>query len=100
SRLDYTLGPERVSVTFESHVPLTLRGGGKDIAPVTLNGISSATLTVTPAGGEVVPIEITLATRSGEPLLSASFTTNEDSRPRAIPLRRFLVPWAKLKAPE
>jgi putative heme-binding domain-containing protein len=50
---------------------------------------------VKPKEREPLPIAITLAAKA-EAGLEISFTTREDNRPRALPLRRFLLPWAAL----
>jgi putative heme-binding domain-containing protein len=41
-----------------------------------------------------LPLEIILPTGAGEPSLDVSWFTAEDMRPRALPLRRVLLPWA------
>jgi len=45
-------------------------------------------------------IELSLASGHREPKLELSWFTAEDARPRTMPLRRFLMPWAAPKAPE
>jgi putative heme-binding domain-containing protein len=42
-----------------------------------------------------VPVEIELTHAAGPPRLSVHWTTNEDDRPRPLPLRRVLLPWAQ-----
>jgi putative heme-binding domain-containing protein len=46
------------------------------------------------AGGGWTPVEISLPTGPGASL-DVSWHTNEDPRPRAFPLRRVLLPWAR-----
>lgn len=41
------------------------------------------------------PVEITLATGASEPALDVAWHTAEDVRPRALQLRRVLMPWAQ-----
>jgi putative heme-binding domain-containing protein len=48
----------------------------------------------------LLPLEITLPTGSGKPDLEISWFTDEDPRPRAFPLRRILLPWAKPESAE
>jgi putative heme-binding domain-containing protein len=93
SRIDHTPPPETVTVTLESNVPIELRGAGE----VSTNG-NRATLKVTPTQGQLVPLEVVLMTGATEPSLTVSFTTNESDQPRPMPLRRFLLPWAKVKS--
>ena len=48
-----------------------------------------------PAGADkLVPFEIRLKKESGPAALAVEWTTNEDNRPRPLPLRRLLLPWA------
>jgi putative heme-binding domain-containing protein len=44
-----------------------------------------------------VPLEVSVPTGGGAPELAVWYHTNEDPRPRALPLHRFLLPWAVLK---
>ncbi len=50
--------------------------------------------------GELIPLELQLRTGKQPAALHVSFATNEDARPRAIPLGRFHMPWASLKKEE
>jgi putative heme-binding domain-containing protein len=47
-----------------------------------------------------LPLEISLSTGAKEPKLEVSWFTAEDPRPRALPFRRILLPWATPKAAE
>src|SRR5205085_1706115 len=49
---------------------------------------------VNPKQGEPILLTVSLRTGSKPPALKVAWFTNEDARPRAFPLRRFLVPWA------
>nr|MBA3270663.1 ThuA domain-containing protein [Acidobacteriota bacterium] len=91
SQIDHVPPPETVTITFEANVPVELRGPG-----VTSKG-TRASVTVSPRDGELLPIEIVLPTGRTEPAVTVSFTTRESDAPRPMPLRRFLLPWAKLK---
>src|SRR5262249_39261462 len=53
-------------------------------------------ITIAPKARELVPVEIGLQT-GGATSLDVSWSTKEDARPRALPLRRVLVPWASLE---
>jgi len=55
-------------------------------------------LNVTAKDGELVPLEFSVMTGGKEPFPSLSFTTQESSTPRPLALKRFLMPWAKLKS--
>ncbi len=60
--------------------------------------IRHANLQLRPKKGEVVPLEVTLETGENT-TLGISYTTNDDDRPRALPLHRFLLPWSALTRP-
>lgn len=92
SQIDHVPPPEIVTVTFQGSGPVELRGPG-----ATSNG-TRASVTVSPKEGELLPLEIVLATGEAEPALTVSFTTNESDTPRPMALRRFLLPWAKLES--
>ncbi|MEA2709956.1 MAG: hypothetical protein QOF78_2557 [Phycisphaerales bacterium] len=77
AKLDFTLPPEEVTITFSSGAP---------------------PMKVTAKDGELVPLELSLTTGQGEPSLNLAFITQEDSTPRPLALKRFVMPWAKLKA--
>ena len=45
--------------------------------------------------GEWLPFDVSFATGKGEPAPVLTWNTDTDPRPRAMPLRRVLLPWAK-----
>jgi putative heme-binding domain-containing protein len=87
SRIDFEPAPERVTVAFESQAKLAVKSNGRERA--------DAMVAVMPTQNEFVPIEIVMPTGQGGATLTASFTTQEDARPRPLALRRFFVPWAR-----
>lgn len=92
--LDYKPKPERVTVTFTSSAPLRRQSArGKATTSTTKNGRHQLRLDVNPKEGELVPVELTMTT-GADSVLEVAYTTAEDPRPRALELRRFLVPWA------
>lgn len=96
-RLDFTLPAERVTVAFAaggSAAP-RLAFPGVSAAPATETGGTTARLVRhVPREREWLPVEVTLPTGVGEPRLHVSWSTAEDGRPRALALRRVLMPWA------
>jgi len=88
SKIDYEYPPEDVTVTFESNIPLGLKVNGlKREGP-------KVSFTLRPKPNQLVPIELRVVSGGTIPPLTVSFTTNEDLRPRPLPLRRLLLPWA------
>ncbi len=93
ARLDYEYPRETVTVTFDSPNELELISQAKK---TTATGKTSFTLP--PDKERVVPVELRLTCKGGDPQLQVSFGTAEDSRARALPVRRFLLPWADSSA--
>jgi putative heme-binding domain-containing protein len=96
SKLDYTPEPEAVTVTFKSDAALTLEATGAKVERVSAN---ESRLTVEGARENVWPaFALTVSTPAKS--LDVSFSTTRDPRPRALPLRRFLMPFAKPAPPD
>ncbi len=96
SKLDYTPEPEAVTVIFKSDAALTLEATGAKVERVSAN---ESRLTVKGARENVWPT-FTLTVATPAKSLDVSFFTNRDPRPRALPLRRFLMPFAKPAPPD
>lgn len=86
--LDHTRTDEIVSVAFTGTSPLEPQAMSG--SRLTIDG-NSLTLT-TPEG--VVPVTLVATTAPGFQL-TGRWHTEEDSRPRVLPLHRFLLPWAR-----
>ena len=82
---------ETVTVRFKANGPLSLKSTGK------IERLADTLVQVTTqsAKDRWLPVEIELATNGREPALEVSWVTTEDSRPRPLPLRRILLPWAR-----
>jgi putative heme-binding domain-containing protein len=101
SRLDHTWPVEKVTLTFRTSSRFTIKVGAGEATASTLKaGKHQVEISVTPRESEPILVELVLTKGNGEPALDVSFRTNEDGRARALPLRRFLLPWATLKAEE
>jgi putative heme-binding domain-containing protein len=101
-RLDFTLPDEKVTVAFVPAGPAAPRLAfpGAATAPATdTAGATARVLRHVPRESQWLPVALTLATGAGEPRLHVSWSTAEDPRPRALALRRVLVPWAVPAAP-
>jgi putative heme-binding domain-containing protein len=92
STLDYKLPPEQVVLRFHSTSAVVVKAGNHTYD-------SKAGLRVDPKEGELLPVEVALTAPEGNPVtLHVFYATSEDDRPRALPLRRLLLPWARVKA--
>jgi putative heme-binding domain-containing protein len=96
SKLDYTPESEAVTVTFKSDAALTLEATGANVERVSAN---ESRLTVEGTRENVWPA-FTLAVTTPAKSLDVSFVTSRDPRPRALAMRRFLVPFAKPAPPD
>ncbi|HEX3719225.1 MAG TPA: heme-binding protein [Verrucomicrobiae bacterium] len=90
-KLSFTYPPETVTVVFKSKGSLKL----KTSVPQKRAGPHELQITTIGKQGQWIPVELTLATGAAAPELDVSWFTDEDPRPRALPLRRVLLPWAK-----
>jgi putative heme-binding domain-containing protein len=89
STIDYEWPNETVTISARASGTISLRSPGIAIPG---SEFSSA-----PQRGKLVPIELTLVTSNRPAQLTLHWTTSEDDRPRELPLRRLLVPWADAK---
>ena len=97
STTGYTLPDEEVTLTFTGAAPIevtTPAGSSPSVAGA--DGRHRVRVTVKPRERAPVPVAISMAT-NGRPALEVAWSTREDARPRALPLRRFLLPWASLE---
>jgi putative heme-binding domain-containing protein len=96
SKLDHEWPPERVTLTFRSRAKLEVKGPMKaEPVPADASGRAGLRLTVSPSADRPLPFELTVATGPGAPDLTVTYHTQEDPRPRALPLHRLLLPWAR-----
>jgi putative heme-binding domain-containing protein len=98
AHLDYEWPAEKVTVALTAAGPFTLRAGKDKARPAarTAGGHYEASVTVSgPRPGDLLPVEVILPSAGGVPDLRVSYHTAEDSRPRALHLRRLLLPWAE-----
>jgi putative heme-binding domain-containing protein len=92
AKLDYEYPAETVTVAFKAGGRLGLRTLGARVAQKSDGEVQ---FTVQPQPGTWQPLELTLATGGAAPTLDVAWHTAEDHRPRALPLRRGLLPWAR-----
>lgn len=96
AKLDYDYPPEIVTVILKSHARLSVRSD----APIKRVSGREFRITLTPKHNHWLPLEINLPTGGSAPDLEISWFTDEDPRPRAFPLRRILMPFAKPETAE
>jgi putative heme-binding domain-containing protein len=96
SRLDYEPEPETVTVVFHSDGALKLTAEGAKIEHVS-NHESRLTV-VAPKPEHWIPFTLEATTPLTK--LGVSFFTDRDPRPRALPTRRTLMPFAKPGPPD
>jgi putative heme-binding domain-containing protein len=93
SQLDHAPAPERVTLTVRSRSPFAVNG-----ATAGPDSDGFAAVVALPDAARV-SFEVALTTGGGDPDLRVSWHTAEDGRPRALPLRRVLVPWVPAERP-
>lgn len=93
SKLDYEYPPETVTVVFKGPALKVTAPGVRRISD------SESEITVETARNQWLPVEVTL-NRGPASNFQVTWHTAEDSTPRALPLRRILLPWAKPYDPD
>ena len=94
AKIDWERPPETVSVQVEASAPFTFRLEKSTVTSRRDKGAERAGITIQ-AGKQWQPFEIEIPTGQRELKVTTTWSTDEDPRARAFPLRRFLVPWAR-----
>jgi putative heme-binding domain-containing protein len=96
--IDYEWPAEDITLVFSARADLEVKGPGK-IAPAETerDGRRVVRVTLKPTADNPARFEVVVPTGTGDPALGFTYHTNEDPRPRALPLHRLLLPWATLK---
>ena len=98
AKLDYEWPAEVVTLVLRARPELGVTATSATASGTTdKDGCRVARLTYKLSSDTTVPLEVTLVTGSTVLELAVAFHTNEDARERALPVRRFLLPWAILK---
>jgi putative heme-binding domain-containing protein len=92
AKIDFEYPAETVTVAFKTAGRLAIKTLG---ARVEEKSAGDLQFTIQSQPGTWQPFELTLATGGAEPALDVAWHTAEDHRPRALPLRRVLLPWAR-----
>jgi len=91
SKLDYVYPDETVTVVLRSNSKLDLKVGTNVVS----TGSNKARITIQPGEHRWLPLEVTLSTGGDRAQLDVSWFTAEDPKPRPLPIRRVLLPWAQ-----
>ena len=99
AKLGYERPPETVGVRVESSAPFSLASGTTPAHDAQHTGASYvAEISFTAPAQQWQPFELHVDKPPGDLALTMTWSTADDSRPRAFPLRRFFVPWAQREA--
>jgi putative heme-binding domain-containing protein len=99
ARIDHEWPREKVTLVFQSNETLSVTPLGAKRFPFTSQVLEDGKrilVTVEPKPRTPIPVEISLKT-AGSPVLTVSWHTAEDPRPRPLPLHRLLLPFAELE---
>lgn len=99
SKIDYEWPIEQVTITLRGSTKFTAIVDGKP-ASSTKQQNGSHVVTIDTVARERLPLEVALPTGKADLALEASWQTQEDSRPRALPLVRFALPWSSTSKQE
>jgi putative heme-binding domain-containing protein len=94
STVDYELPGEEVTLVLRQAADFAVRSPTRVKPATEADGRRVARVTVKPAANAPVLLEVVLPTGGAVADLSIAYHTREDARPRTLPLRRFLLPWA------
>jgi putative heme-binding domain-containing protein len=93
-KLDYVPPAEHVTVTVRANANFRGKTSQGGLAVKREGTGYIAAFEHTPKEDEWLPLELELVTSGATPKLEIVWHTSEDSRERAFPLRRFMLPWA------
>lgn len=95
SKLDYERPLENVSVVIESTNPFAVKSSEEQLKSTATGNLHRIQLKSAGKEKQWLPLEIVMSTVDDNSNLKISWFTEDDSRMRAFPSRRFLLPWAK-----
>lgn len=95
STIDWKYPAETVTLTFEARRPFRSQLGGESAASQPRGDRHRSTHTVSTQQGTWLPLAMVFAQGAGDPAPTVTWTTDRSATPRPLPLRRFLVPYAR-----
>jgi len=94
----YTLPDEEVVVELSAYGPIEVKAEAMKVEAISPTSDGRYRIRVIATPKKRSPLQIRVALETGEKLaLATTYSTREDSRPRALQLRRFLLPWASME---
>ena len=93
--LDYERPIEEVTLEISASLPFKMRFGSQAASSEKAGDERYRAVWKHRGQTDWIPFDIAMETIGTAPELSANWHTSDDPRPRAFPLRRFLMPWAK-----
>lgn len=94
SKLGHAYAPEKITVVFAGSAPFRLNAAEKALVSIARNGRHEAETTFAPHEEDAwLPFEIIAEGAALD--IAAHWYAADDPRPRAFPVRRVLLPWAK-----
>jgi putative heme-binding domain-containing protein len=95
AKIDYEWPPEQVFLKFAASKPFSLETDSQlPQSKSKAGGRHEISVSLAPALGKWLPVEISLGADSLDPALTLTWHTAEDTRERPLPLHRILLPWA------
>ena len=94
AKIDFEYPAETVTIALKPAAGGRLAVKAPAAARIEQRADGEVRITTTSRENAWWPVEITLSTGVGAPALEAAWHSAEDARPRALPLRRFLLPFA------
>lgn len=92
--INYKLPPEDVNFIFKSSEPLEIKANSASISKSSKKGQYFETrLSFNKVEEKAYLLEVSMNTSQKAPLLEVQYSTHEDSRPRALQIHRFFLPW-------
>ncbi len=95
AKIEWERPSEDISLRLESSHEFSTRIGNQIRKSERNDNGFAATVAIHAPGQKWQDVEITLRSGGSGPALAPSWSTSEDSRARAFPIRRFLLPWAQ-----
>lgn len=99
TKIDYEPAPEAVTLTVKTDAPSTVELDGQPGEAIANADAGDLVYAVSgTAASRLLQVVLKKSAGPDAPRVSLAYSTNEDPRPRALPLRRMRLPWAEQDA--